>query len=108
VVVVGTRRGDDLAALADKDRGVAVLNRGAAIRIPKRLRIKMRVVIDESWSNDPPVSIDGAPGGGVVFADPHNSSLVHRHVCPERWLARAVHDTRILDQQIVCHRLFSL
>ena len=83
VVVAGPRRCDHLTALADKDRGVAVLDRGAAIRIPKRLRIEMRMVIDESRSNDPPVSIDGAPGCGVVFADPHNLSLVHRHVCAE-------------------------
>ena len=62
VMVAGPRRRDHLAALADQDRGVAVLHRGTAIRIPQRLRIEMRVVIDESRSDDPPVGVDGALG----------------------------------------------
>ena len=54
VMVAGPRRRDDLAALTDQDRGVAVLHRGTAIRIPQRLRIEVRVVIDESRGDDPP------------------------------------------------------
>ena len=103
VMVVRARRGDDLTALTDQDRRVAVLHRGTAIRVPQRLRIKMGVVIDKAWGDDPAVSVDRAPGGAIVFADPYNLSFMHRHVCPERRLARAIHDTRILDQQIVRH-----
>ena len=79
-MVAGPRRRDDLAALTDQDRGVAVLHRGTAIRIPQRLRIEVRVVIDEARRDDPSASVDGALGAAVVFADPHNFSLMHRHV----------------------------
>ena len=81
VMVAGTRRGDHLAALADQDRCVAVLDRGTAIRIPQRLRIEVRMVVDEAWGDDAPAGFDGPPGGGaIVSADADNSSLMHRHV----------------------------
>ncbi len=80
-MVAGPRRGDHLTALTDQDRCVTVLHRGTAIWVPQRLRIEVRMMIDEARGDDPPGGIDGPLGGGaVVSPDADNSSLMHRHV----------------------------
>jgi hypothetical protein len=68
----------------------------------------MRVMINESRSDDPAVGVDRAPGRGIGFADPHNLSFMHRYIGLERGLAGAIRDTCILDQQVVRHGFFSL
>ena len=80
VMVARTRRRDDLAALADKDRGVAVLDRGTAIRIPQGLRIEVCMVIDETRGDHPACGVYGTLRAAVVFPYADNLSLVYRHV----------------------------
>jgi hypothetical protein len=58
--VAWARRRDDLAALADNDRRMAVVHRGATVRIPNRLRIEMGMMVDEPGSDDPPFGVDRA------------------------------------------------
>src|SRR5215469_5536876 len=68
----------------------------------------MRVMIDETRSNDAPVGIDDALGGGAfISADPDDFPLGYCHVRLECRLARAVHDATILDEQIIPHDSFS-
>ena len=58
--------------------------------------------------DDAPLGVDDALGGGaVVFPDPDDFPLMHRHIGLECRLARAIHDASVLDEQIICHDCFS-
>src|SRR5205823_11995013 len=84
-------RGDDLAALADDDGGVAVVHPRAAIAVPHRLRIEMGMMIDETWGDDASRGVDRAFGGSAgIFADPDNLPVLHRNIGSKCRLARAV------------------
>ena len=108
LAVAGPNRGDDLAALADDDRGVAVVHPRAAIRVPHRLRVEMGVMIDKAGRDDPPFGVDRALGGSPgIFADPDDLAVLHRHVRRKCRLARAVDDAPVFNEQIIRHDCFS-
>ena len=108
LAVAGPNRGNDLAALADDDRGVAVVHPRAAIRVPHGLRVEMGVMVDKAGGDDPPFGVDRALGGGAgVFADPDDLAALHRHIRRKSRLARAVHDAPVFNEQIIRHDGFS-
>ena len=105
LAVAGTHRRDHLAALADDDRGVAVMHPGAAIGVPYRLRVEMGVVVDKARRDDAPRGIDRPLGGGAVrLADADDLAVLHGHIGLECRLAGAVDDASVPDQKIVGHR----
>ena len=78
------RRGEHLPALAHDHAGVAVLYGVTAQRIPERLGIIVRVMVNEPRGDCPTLGIDDASGGFIELAHPNNLPLVHRHVRLER------------------------
>ncbi len=108
LAVAGPHRCDDLAALADDDRRVAVVQPRAAIGVPHGLRVEMGVVVDKARRDHPPRRVDGALGRGAVgAADTDDAAVLHRNIGMEGGCARAVHHTTVFDQQIVSHRVSS-
>ena len=105
LAVAGPHRRDDLAALADDDRRVAVMHPRAAIGVPHRLRVEMGVMVDKARRDDAPRRIDRPLGGGAVrLADPDDLAVLHGHIGLECRLAGAVNDASVPDQKIVGHR----
>src|SRR5215208_2087403 len=93
LAVAGTYRRDHLAALADNNRGVAVMYPGAAIGVPHCLRIEMGMMVDETRRDDAPRSSDRPLGGGAVrLADADDLAVLHGDVGLEGWLAGTVDD----------------
>src|SRR5439155_10813636 len=104
LAIAGPDRGDDLAALADDDRGVAVVHPRAAIRVPDRLRIEMGMMVDKPGRHDAPLGVDRPLGGSAgIFADPDDLAVLYRHIRGKCRLARAVDNAPVLDQQIIRH-----
>src|SRR5437763_225971 len=105
LAVARPHRRDDLAALADDDRGMTVMHPRAAIGVPHRLRVEMGVMVDKTRRDDPPGGIDRALGGrAVVFADPDDPAVLDRDIGLKRRLAGTVDHAPVLNEQIECHR----
>src|SRR5260370_32259995 len=80
---------------------------GAEMGPQHRLGVKMGVVIDKAWRDDPSRRIDRPLGGGAVrLADADDFALMHRDIGLERRLARAVDDVPVLDEQIIGHDFY--
>ena len=92
-------------AIAEDDRGGAMLRREGAQRVPCHLRVIMAVVVDEPRRHRQPVSIDGAVGRAVDLADFDDPAVLHGNVATERRHPRAIDDPSIPDQQVIGHLL---
>ena len=73
--------------LAHNDRGIAVQRRGIDNGVPHRLGIKVGVMVNKPWRDDPTISIDGVPGSVIALANPDDLAILHRDVGVEGGLA---------------------
>ncbi len=76
-----------------------------AIRVPEHLRVKMRVVIDEAWSNDEPISVNRAGREAGQASDGNDATIAYADVRGVARHARAVHHPAVPNEQIVFHTL---
>src|SRR5262249_5715289 len=103
VMVSRPRRSEHLSALAHDHTGVAVLHGVTAQWVPERLRIIMRVMVNEPRGDGPPLRIDDARGGFIELATPYNLSIVYRHIRGEGRPSGAVDYASVLNEQVICH-----
>ena len=89
------------AAVAHDDGGHAVPRRAGDHRIPRDLRVVVRVRIDEAWCQHQAARVEHALGGQAVApADRADETVLDAEVAHEAGAAGSVDDPRVLDQQI--------
>ena len=89
------------AAVAHDDRGHAVPRRARHHRVPRDLRVVVRVRIDEARRQHQPLGVDHALGGVAVgTADLADDAVVDAEIAHEAGAAGSVADARVLDQQV--------
>ena len=101
VVVLRFHRGERQRAVAEDDAGDAVLRREGAERVPGHLGVEVAVVVDEPGRDDASLSVDGALRRAGEAAHVRDATVQDAHVGDERWHARAVGNSPVLDQQVV-------
>ena len=97
------RRCDAEAAIAHHDRRHTVPRRDRQLPVPKKLRIVMRMDVDDAGSNHLPPGIDSRlrAGGGVSHG--HNFAVENTDVSGITRRTGAVHDESARDLQVVVH-----
>src|SRR5258708_39258987 len=74
---------------------------------PPRVRVEVRVMVEDPGGDDAPRRIDRPLGGGAVrFADSNDLSVLHGDVGIECRLPRTVDNAPVFNEQIIRH-LFS-
>jgi hypothetical protein len=93
-------------AVAEDDRGRAMLGRERTERIPGDLRVIVAMVVDKAGSDGTAVGVDRAFSRTAQLADFGDLAVFAANIAAKPRLSRAVDNEAILDQQIVCHRFF--
>ena len=97
-------------AIAEHDRGRAVVAGKRAERIPGDLRIIVAMIVDKARRDDAAVGVDRARRRPGQFPDLDDLAVLDRDIAAIGRSARAIDDTTVLDQQIISHpdRSFSV
>jgi hypothetical protein len=100
---LGLDRGEGQGAVADDDRGRAVMAGVGAQRIPGDLRVVVAVVVDEARRDGPPIGLDDLPRDAAQAPQLHDLAPRHGDVAVEGGPTGAVDDASIPDEQVVTH-----
>jgi hypothetical protein len=95
--------GEGERAVADDDRGGAVVTGVGTERVPHDLRVVVAVVVHEARGHDTAVGLDHPAGRAVEPSELHDLAAGHRHVTVEGGPTGSVDDAPVLDQEIVRH-----
>ena len=90
-------------AIAEHDRGRAVVARKRARRVPGDLRVIMAMIVDKAGRDDLPAGIDGLLCRTGQFADFDDLAVLHADIAAVGRPARAVDDAAVFYQQIIGH-----
>src|SRR5262249_37132217 len=101
--MIGTRRRDPEAAVADDDAGDAMPRRDRAEAIPEHLRVVVRVDVDEARRDDLPGRVNGLARGSRWRADRDQAAVPDPEVAAESRRAGAVDERASDDPQVVVH-----
>ncbi len=104
VLLAFAHRRQGQRAIAEDDRGRAVVAGIGAQRIPGDLRVVMAMIVDKARRDDQPRGIDRAPGRPRQFADLDDLAVLDRDVGAEGRPAGAVDNAPVLDQEVIGHR----
>ena len=99
-----TNRRQGQRAIAEDDRGAAVVGRERAQRVPRDLRVVMAVIVDKAGRDDLPRGVDRALGRPAQLADLGDLAVLDADISAKRRHSGAVDDPAVLDQQIIRHR----
>ena len=108
LVPVGARRREADAAAAHHHRGAAVEAARREVRVPRDLRVEVRVDVDEAGRDQLPARVDLSPPlpRAARGADLGDDVAVDRDVRLARRPTRAVHQRPVPNDQVV-HEPFS-
>jgi hypothetical protein len=77
---------------------MTILSAAGAKGIVQCLRVIVGVIVNPSRRNNQSVGIDGAGGGFVELAYPHDLAVCHRHVTMESRRTRAINHSPVFDK----------
>ena len=103
LAVLGLQWRQGEPAVARQNRGDTVPHRGRAELVPERLRVVVRVQIDDPRRDEEPIGIDGRGRRAPDLPDLHDRPVLDRHVGPIARKSRPVDDHPVPDHEVVRH-----
>ncbi|MBK8017389.1 MAG: hypothetical protein IPK20_12175 [Betaproteobacteria bacterium] len=101
VAVAGTAGSEGESAVAQDGRGDPQGGGRREMRIPRDLRVVVRVVVDDAWSQREAARVDAFPGLPEMAPHTANHAVRDGDVCREAGSAGAVHDQGVFNDEIV-------